>query len=254
MTIYVDQMPRTQSIEMTGLAREFPKDAWIEPHTHDAHQVVHARAGIMRVFSPGGVWVVPPGRALWVPADTEHSILCVSAVSMRTVYLEGQHNAFAAECVVWNVSPLMRELIIRVAADDCRGQEEHLLALLMFEIDRIDAVPLHLPEPTDGRIKSMTDALLAQPDDTQTLDDWAAHLGMSPRTLIRRFQKETGLTFRQWRQQARLLAALERLAAGQAVTSVALEVGYESPSAFVAAFREALGVTPGKYMTGDTAR
>jgi AraC-like DNA-binding protein len=184
---------------------------------------------------------------LWVPANTEHSILCVSAVSMRTVYLRGQHSAFSPECVVWNVSSLLRELIIRVASGDRRGQDEHLLALLVSEIDSIDAVPVHLPEPKDAKLKAITDTLLAHPDDTRALGDWAAHLGVAPRTLIRRFQKQTGLTFRQWRQQARLLAALERLAGGQAVTSVALDVGYESPSAFVATFREAFGVTPGKY-------
>ena len=233
---------------MEGLATEYARGTWIESHSHAAHQVVHAATGIMRVFTRRGVWVVPPGRALWVPANIEHSILCNSPVSMRTVYLRGQHAAFSAACVVWNVSSLMRELIIRVAADDCRGQDEHLLALLVSEIDSIDSVPVYLPEPTDAKLKGMTDTLLSYPDDTRKLDDWAAQLGVSPRTLIRRFQKQTGLTFRQWRQQARLLAALERLAEGQAVTSVALEVGYESPSAFVAMFRDALGVTPGKYL------
>lgn len=236
-------------IEMEGLATEYAQGTLIESHTHAAHQIVHARIGIMRVFTAGGVWVVPPGRALWVPAYTEHSILCISSVLLRTVYLRGQHIAFSAECVVWNVSSLMRELIIRVAGGDCRGQHEHLLALLVSEINSIDTVPVHLPEPTDAKLKRVTDTVLAHPDDPRTLADWAAHLAVSPRTLIRHFQKQTGLTFRQWRQQARLLAALERLAAGQAVTSVALEVGYESPSAFVAMFREAFGVTPGKYLS-----
>ena len=240
-------MPIIKQIEMEGLATEYSKGTWIEPHIHAAHQIVHARTGIMRVFSTGGVWVVPPGRALWVPANTEHSILCISAVSMRTVYLRGQHATFSRECVVWNVSSLLRELIIRVAGGDCRGQDEHLLALLISEISSIDTVPVHLPQPEDRKLNAMTDALLAHPDDSRTLESWAAKLGMSPRNLIRCFKKQTGLTFRQWRQQARLLAALERLAEGQAVTSVALDVGYESPSAFVAMFRDTFGVPPGKY-------
>ena len=240
-------MPNSKQIETEGLATEYSKGTWIEPHIHAAHQIVHARDGIMRVFSTGGVWVVPPGRALWVPANTEHSILCISAVSMRTVYLRGQHATFSRECVVWNVSSLLRELIIRVAGGDCRGQDEHLLALLISEISSIDTVPVHLPQPEDRKLNAMTDALLAHPDDSRTLESWAAKLGMSPRNLIRRFKKQTGLTFRQWRQQVRLLAALERLAEGQAVTSVALDVGYESPSAFVAMFRDTFGVPPGKY-------
>jgi AraC-like DNA-binding protein len=240
-------MTNLKKIEMRGLATEYARGAWIKPHTHVAHQIVHARAGIMRVHSTGGTWVVPPGRALWMPANTEHSILCISAVSMRTVYLQGEHGAFSANCAVWNVSALMREIIVQVAGCNCRGQETHLLALLVSEIDSINTVPLHLPEPADASLKIVTDALLAHPDDTRPLEEWAVQLGVAPRTLIRRFQKQTGLTFRQWRQQARLLTALEHLAAGQAVTAVALEVGYESPSAFVAMFRETFGVTPGKY-------
>ena len=239
-------------ITMTGLATDYARGTWIEPHTHAAHQIVHASDGIMRVHSIAGTWVVPPGRALWMPANIEHSILCVSAVSMRTVYLKGNHPAFIDTCVVCNVSPLMRELIVRVACDDWRGQEQHLRALLISEIEHIDAVPVHLPEPTDTRLKTITDTLLNHPDNTRTLEDWADHIGVAPRTLIRRFQRETGLNFRQWRQQVRMLTALERLAAGQAVTRVALEVGYESPSAFVATFRTTFGVTPGKYLTGAT--
>ena len=110
-------------IEIEGLATEYARGTWIESHSHVAHQVVHAAAGLMRVFTSRGVWVVPPGRALWVPANIEHSILCTSSVSMRTVYLCGQHVEFSAACVVWNVSLLMRERSIRGATGDCRGQE-----------------------------------------------------------------------------------------------------------------------------------
>ena len=232
---------------MVGLATEYPKGEKIDPHHHDEHQIVHASSGIMRVYGPGGVWVVPPGRALWIPAGTAHSIHCVTPVSMRTLYLRGYNKAFAAECAVWRVSPLMRELVIRVAEGFQRGLEGHVLALLLAEIIRVDTIPVHLPEPEDARLKSMTDTLLAHPDDSRTLEVWAASMGMSPRNLIRRFRKQTGLTFRQWRQQARLLVALELLGGGKSVITVALEVGYENPSAFVAAFRESFGVTPGKY-------
>ena len=244
-------MPIFASIKLEGLAEEYPKGDWIEPHQHDAHQIVHASAGIMRVFGPGGVWVVPTGRAVWIPAGSEHSIRCISQVSMRTVYLRGQHTAFSSQCAVWNVSTLMRELIIRVAEKDCRGQQAHILALLLSEIEHIDTIPVSLPEPLDENLKRMTATLLEHPDDKRTLESWASSLGMSKRSLIRRFQKQTGFTFRQWRQQARLLSALEGLAMGRGVTAVALDVGYENPSAFIAVFHEAFGVTPGKYFTNN---
>ena len=206
----------------------------------------------MRVGTTEGTWIVPPGRALWVPARREHWIRCVDAVSMRTVYLAVASSAWGDEqtpgsCEVWNVSPLMREVMVRI----CDGAEEtllaHLLAVLRAEIRRVHALPLHLPDPEDSRLRRITDTIRAAPDDERSLAEWAQQLGLSPRTLIRRFQAATGLTFRQWRRQARLLAALEQLGAGLSVTRVALDVGYVSVSAFVEAFREAFGTTPARY-------
>jgi AraC-like DNA-binding protein len=121
------------------------------------------------------------------------------------------------------------------------------MLLILDEIRQLPVAPLHLPEPADGRLRSITTALRTDPTDDRTLDTWARAVGASTRTLARLFLAETGMTFRQWQRQARLLAGLVRLAAGQPVTVVALEVGYESPSAFIAMFKRALGTTPGQY-------
>lgn len=236
-------------IELEGLATEYPKGTWIEPHAHSAHQIVHARSGVMRVTTVDGSWVLPPGRALWVPARCLHEIRCRDAVSMRTVYLSASIDAAPANCVIWQVSPLIREVILRIASDHDPSLDAALLSLLLAEIQAIDVLPLHLPEPSDSNVRSITTALLADPADDRGLDDWASLLGLSPRTLIRRFQSETGMTFRQWRRQARMLAALELLAAGEPVTKVAFDVGYDGLSAFVEAFRQTFGTTPGKYFS-----
>ena len=117
-------------------------------------------------------------------------------------------------------------------------------------LDQIRAVrvtPLHLPAAVDRRLSTVTRAIAETPGDSRGLKDWAACAGASSRTLARLFLRETGMTFRQWRQQARLLSALTRLAAGQPVTTVALDLGYDSPSAFIAMFRRALGETPGRF-------
>lgn len=236
--------------ELEGLANDYPKGTWIQPHSHSAHQIVHARAGVMRVTTREGNWVLPPGRALWVPARCVHEIHCRDAVSMRTVYLSPSIQAVPVNCVVWRISPLVREVILRIASNHDPGLDAALLTLLLAEIQTIDVLPLHLPEPADAKVRRITGALLKNPADGRGLDDWASVLGLSPRTLIRRFQSETGMTFRQWRRQARLLAALELLAAGEPVTKVAYDVGYEGLSAFVEAFREAFGTTPGRYFRG----
>ena len=243
------------TIEVEGLATDYAAGDWIAPHPHDAHQIVHASVGVMRVISDMASWVVPPGRAIWMPAGRVHAIRCQNAVQMRTVYLRGAAPTLPKECAVWSISPLMREIVIRIATSPDPTGREHLVALLLSEIETIAALPLVLPQPIDARMRRLTDAISADPADACALKVWARELGMSERSLIRKFDAETGMTFRQWRRQARLLAALERLAADEPVTTVAFAVGYDSVSAFIAAFREVFGETPGRYFgSGEAAR
>jgi len=82
----------------------------------------------------------------------------------------------------------------------------------------------------------------------------AAHAGVSLRTAERRFFAETGMPLGRWRQQARLLAGVRSLASGGDVTESALAAGYESTSAFIAAFRKVFGTTPGQYARAGRAR
>lgn len=231
-----------------GLATDYPARHWIDPHRHDAHQVIHAASGVFRVVSEAATWVVPPGRAIWMPAGREHAIRCHTDVNMRTVYIGPGNGALPADCRVLSVSPLMREILVRLATDPDPPARANLIAVLMSEIAVVETLPMTLPQPVTPALRQLSDRLMETPDDTTPLSDWARRLGLSERTLIRRFQTETGLTFRQWRRQVRLMSALERLAAGDAVTTVAYDIGYDSVSAFVAAFREVFGETPGRYV------
>ena len=229
------------------LATDYPAGRRIAPHAHGVHQIVHAGRGVMRVMSEAGAWVVPPGRVIWMPARTTHWIDCFTAVEMRTVYLGGDHPVLPEACAVWSVSPLMREVLLRLVSRERPDQEAALLELLLSEIETVDQMPLSLPIPEDRRLRRITEALQSNPGDSRDLTSWAREAGATPRTLIRLFRRETGMTFREWRRQLRLQAALERLARGEAVTSVALDLGYASPSAFIQAFRDVLGTTPARY-------
>ena len=202
----------------------------------------------MRVYTNDDTWIVPPQRSLWVPAQTNHEIRCVTLVKMRTVYLDGDHRSFPSGVQVTRVSALMREIMVRLAKGAEPHQLPHLVSLLLDEIATLDVEPLRLPSPKDTRIARLTSALQENPADPTTLHGWADRLSMSRRTLIRRIQDETGLSFRELRRQARIMAALERLALGKSVTNVALDVGFDSPSAFIQAFRRVTGKTPGRYM------
>ncbi|MFT5658057.1 MAG: AraC-like DNA-binding protein [Gammaproteobacteria bacterium] len=164
---------------------------------------------------------------------------------MRTLYLNSNINAEKDDCRVWSVSALMWKIIIRLAENPSSGAVQHLIALLFDEIETISTLLLKLPQPTDKRLCCITDTINQNPADRRRLEDWADQPGFSQRSLIRRFQSETGMTFR----QSRLLSSLERLANHEPVTRIALELGYETASAFGAAFRQTFGVTPRQYFS-----
>lgn len=235
-----------------GYASEYERGHVVEEHTHEAAQIVHAAEGVMRVAAGGSYWVIPPGRGLWVPAGVRHGFVCVTAVAVRTVYLAGGPDTLPGESEVWQISNLMREVIIRLADGAEPPETVHLVALLMHEISRTETLPLHITHPIDLRAARIAEAIIADPSNALSIEQWSIKAGASPRTLKRLFRAETGLTFGQWRRQVRLIAALERLALGQPVTAVALAVGYESTSAFIEMFREQLGTTPGRYFSDTT--
>jgi AraC-like DNA-binding protein len=234
------------------LAREYPAGHVIPVSRHVRGQLIYASRGVMTVNAPQGAWVVPPQRAVWVPPGTPHWTRATTALSMRTLYIDAALPLrLPAGCCVVTVSHLLRELIAAAMHIPARYDEDgapgRLVAVLLDQLRTLPAAPLHLPLPSDERLGRLSAALRADPSDGRSLQAWGRAVGASSRTLARLFQRETGMGFRAWRQQVRLLAALERLAAGESVTAVALELGYETPSAFVAMFRRALGTSPGRY-------
>src|SRR5918996_2537514 len=250
MNILEETEPLTAKVR--AYARTYPKGFDIALHRHAWGQLIYARAGVMTVTvaspAPPGSWVVPPQRAVWVPAETDHRIRCGTRLSMRTLYVAPQTHVLPGACCVVNVTPLLRELILAsVEAPGPARRRQLITALILDEIRAATVAPLHLPEPSDPRLVRITSALREQPGDARTLGAWARDAGASTRTLSRLFVGQTGMTFRQWQRQSRLLAALVRLAEGTPVTSVAYDLGYESPSAFISAFRRALGKTPRRY-------
>lgn len=235
---------------VVALATDYPADHRIAPHSHPRTQLVHAASGIMTVTAEGGAWVIPRGRAVWVPATVSHEIHTHSPVAMRTLYI-APDAALPGALRVIAVSPLLRQLILaamtmpRLYAED--GAEARLIAVLLDQLRTAEIAPLSLPLPRDSRLRRVTEGLLAKPGDPRPLQAWARIAGASPRTLARLFARELGMTFHIWRQQARLLDALRRLDSGQSVTTVAYDLGYRNPSAFITMFRRALGTTPGRF-------
>ena len=237
------------------VASDSPEGCHFPLHRHIRAQLVFASEGVMTVTTAAGTWVVPPQQAVWVPAGTDHEVHSAGPLSMRSLYVHPEAaRGLPTECCVMSAEPLLRELILKVVAVSETGVPEdsyaRLVEVVLDELRGLKPAPLHLPLPRDPRLKAITDSLLSEPGDNRDLAEWGKLAGASGRTLARLFRKETGMTFAGWRRQLRLLAAVSRLGAGEPVTSVAYDLGYHSPSAFVAMFRRTLGTPPGRYLKG----
>ncbi len=238
------------------LARDYSHGTIVEPHDHDRAQLLFATSGTMRVTTGDGAWIVPPLRAVWIPAGIRHGWQVTGLVALRTLFIQPGAAPFmpADQCRVIEVSDLLRALILATLERPVDEQAPAtpraawIAGLILDELERAPEVPLRLPLPRDPRLLTLCRALLADPARADTLDGWAEGAGASGRTLARLFLKETGLTFGAWRQQARLAEAVAQLALGQPIATVARAAGYDSASAFTAMFRRALGASPRAYV------
>ncbi len=242
---------------VAAMPKDFPPGHHIPPHSHERGQLVHAVRGVMRVSAASqaggrGTWILPPQRALWIPPGVTHEIRMSGAVAMRTLYIASEAAAgLPRDCRVIAVSELLRALILAAMEEPVEyepgSRGAAIAALLLHELRGIEAEPLHLPQPRDPRLQAVCRRVLDDPGATTGLEDFARDAGLSSRSLARLFQRETGMGFTAWRQQARLAEALAQLSTGRPVALVAHDLGYGSAAAFTAMFRRALGTTPKRY-------
>src|SRR5262245_597008 len=236
------------------LARDVPDHQITRWHSHKRAQLVYAASGAMLVRTNQGTWVIPPQRAVWVPAGVPHETETLGVVEMRTIYVDSRvARRLSRECRAINVSPLLRELIVRAATLPVlyspRSPDARIMRLILDEIRESAMVPLHLALPTHPRLGRICEAIVRNPRCRDTLEQLAAAEGMSKRTAERLFRRKLAMPFNRWRQQARLLAALTRLAAGKSVKVASFEAGYASQSAFGSLFKRVFGTTPKHYFS-----
>jgi AraC-like DNA-binding protein len=227
----------------------------IAAHAHDWHQLIYAASGVMTVTTAAGSWIVPPNRAVWVPAGMRHAIRFAGQSRFRTLYvMPGWSARLPDTCLVVAVSPLLSALVVRTAelrALDRRDAIERAIAtLIVAEFAQAAMPPFNLPQPESAAPRRAAALIAAGGRDAASVMALARAVGLGTRTLERRFRDETGMSLGRWRRHHALLAALERVAAGEPVKAAAAAAGYAAPSAFVAAFRAAFGTTPGRYFEG----
>ena len=220
-------------------------------HQHPQGQLILALHGAVTCTAESGVWVVPPDCGLWVPGGVPHSNHVTANARLTYLFVEPGAAKLPDECCTLSVSPMLREMIHRVADLSERDvPDAHVDRLMRVMLDELALMPrerLELPVSDHPKIATIATALLANPSDRRTLGQWAEHVAVSERSLKRLMVQETGLSFGRWRRQLHLVIALRELAGGATVQQVAGDLGYESTTAFIVMFRKALGTTPTRY-------
>ncbi len=225
----------------------------IAPHRHRRGQFVFATRGSLAVWAAGrGLWVSPQ-CGVWIPPRTVHAVSALSAIDYCSLFVDTHASrSLPRQVRLYTLTSLLTELA-GAAAEFSHNREAaelapHLHALLLDRLQRLEPACVSLPVPCSARLRSLTDYLLCHPGESFSLEDWAARLGMSRATLARRFRHQTGLSVGRWRQQMKVLKAIELLHAGSSVKAVAFELGYRQPSPFITMFKRLTGRTPGSYL------
>lgn len=254
--LYPQDVPRP----VFAIGSELVTDGFEQPaHSHRKAQLIMALRGLVTCKVSKGLWMVPPQCALWVPGDMEHSVRGVGDVAVYILFVEPDAaRDLPVDCCTVGIAPLLRELIIAVSnlptLYDCDGAEGRLAQTMLDQLAAAPVESLHLPLPTDARLRLIADALTDNPADRTSIGEWAQRVAMSERNLFRLIQREIGMSYGRWRQQFHILFALRRLASGDSVQAVALDLGYESASTFITMFRKILGQPPGRYLAARQGR
>lgn len=253
---YPDQIDRPVTVIGLGAITE----GWEYPyHRHFKAQLLFADTGLITLEADAGLWVVPPQAAVWIPGGLAHRGYSSSSPQGFVVFVEPDAAPGLPDtCCTISVSPFMRALLARTAAlpehYDLDGPQERLIAVLLDELVAAPLEWLHLPMPSDPRLRQLADAMMAAPADQATLDQRAFHIGMSTRNMSRLFAAETGLSVSRWRRQMHVITSLPMLAKGLSIQTIADDLGYESSGAFVTMFRKSVGTPPKRFLAERTAR
>ena len=222
-------------------------------HTHEDHQLAWAASGVLTVRTRQTAWVLPPTRALWIPAGVRHETLTAgAAATMRSLYVRpGLCPIDWPDPTPVRASTLLAELIGYLAEELSQDRRANAEAMLVDLLEPVAMTTIEVRQPADDRARQVADQISANPADGRTLAEWSRTVGASERTLARAFLAGTGVSFGRWRTLLRVQTALTALANGEPVGNVARQVGYHSDSAFVQAFRRETGVTPAAYFRRD---
>lgn len=244
--------------QAVAFAHRFDRDEHVPEHQHSRSQLLHPITGVVTVSTSAGRWMVPPDHALWIPAGVRHAVDTIGRVEMHSAYVKPDAiPGLPTHLHVTGMTRLMRSLLaetVRIGPEASDIRAQLIQEALLHEIPMLPERPLGLPFPRSARLSGLCHGFVAQPSARLEIDDWADTAGMSRRTFTRIFRQQTGLSLSAWRQQACVMAALPRLSAGEAVTAVAMDLGYDSMPAFTTMFSRVMGAPPKAYFKNQRER
>ncbi|SCW89371.1 AraC-type DNA-binding protein [Sphingobium faniae] len=238
---------------MTVRVQAIPSRTYFPDHAHEWGQVVYAISGVLAVSITGQSFAISPQQAVWLPLGVKHRVGSLMGAEFRSLWIARDWiDSLPREPALFGVDPLLKALIIEAARfeadENDAGYAARVYRLILDQLQRAEPIPSALPWPAGEKLTQLCEALYADPADPRSSEDWASELGMSSRTLTRRFEAEVGMSLRSWRRRVRLFKAIEMLGGGMDVTQTAMALGYASTSAFIYAFRTEMGEPPQLYM------
>ena len=222
-------------------------------HEHRKAELILTLRGVVRCEADQGVWIVPPRCAVWIPDNVPHSVTFAGNVEVYVLFVAPDAApALPRQCCTLAISPLLERLLLHATQMpvlyDVDGADGRIATVLLDQLSVAPVEKLNFPMPAHAKLRKIAAAMMADPSDRATIDDWGRRMAVAPRTLTRALKCETGMSFGRWRQQLHVLTALERLDQGASVQAVAYDLGYEGASAFVTMFRKAMGKPPARYL------
>ncbi len=238
-------------VPLIGLAEEYGSLS-SKPHTHALGQLYYCVRGTIKVQIASGIWLVSPQRAVWIPEGMVHQSSSKHSVGLRILYInQNEYAGLPEEVCVFQICPLLRELISAAITQGYNwppnGHESRLSQVIVDRIITSPKEPLYLPLPSDPRALSVCQMMQKAPKLHSDINTLCQKAGLSQRTLVRILQNETKMNLQQWRQQLLLITAIEMMSMNKSITTIAMDLGYANPSAFITMFRKVLGVSPSEY-------
>lgn len=224
-------------------------------HSHDDAQLTFAVSGMVQVHTDEGRWLVPPQLAVWIPAGVTHRLDVLTDAELWMVHWDPHvARAWAPPAPLdrpftLRVTPLMQALLKTAFAADITAEKADLVSrLILHELTETAPAPTFLPLPTSPVGQRVADLALGDKQNRLDADELASRAATSVRSVSRLFPAETGLTLKAWRQRARIVQAMDRLARGTTIAQVSAEFGFASTASFSAAFRQVTAMTPTTFL------